>query len=228
MGTSWKEIYCRTNITDTKMNILPTNLKYKLLSNLMKQSTGFFETDCNKDISTFNDFYHVEYDYISDGIQTEIQIEPIPQDLVSIYIGYRKNSDFQFVEIKSYIYDELLGVITLDSVIPEGYEIYVAFYEIGSFNVDLNQTEINILSCGIEVCWNDAQRQKDTLLNQRVYSSSSKAYSQANHLKVLNELHDSMYFKKLQSMINSYTFKQATDNLVGLSGEKITPTLGWW
>ena len=59
---------------------------------------------------------------------------------------------------------------------------------------------------------------KESLLRQRTYVESNKMYSQANHITVLNELRDSVYFKEMQQAIISYTFKQTKDNCYWMLG----------
>jgi hypothetical protein len=64
---------------------------------------------------------------------------------------------------------------------------------IQQFNVDLNLTEIEILSTWMKYSYLDKKVYRETLLKQRNSSKDDSSYSQANHLQQLINLKELTY-----------------------------------
>lgn len=60
--------------------------------------------------------------------------------------------------------------------------------ELGEFNIDLSDDEIEILACLMVLSWLEPQINSIELLKQTLSTKDYKLYSQANHLKELLEL----------------------------------------
>jgi isopentenyldiphosphate isomerase len=88
---------------------------------------------------------------------------------------------------------------------------------VGSFNDILDLPEQRILAEAMNIPYDNEQTQKQSLLNQIVYTGSSKIYSQANHIDSVLNVAKNQYFNIVTGMINEYSYK-SQKSLSGLKG----------
>lgn len=217
MSTPFQQIYDLTDIikTDTRLLNKPKNLIYQLYYSYLKMAISYFKYDCYKDISVANviPFSQVEYVYVANGITKNFTLDSIPPINNFFYVSI----DNMEITQLNYSYDSIDNQIIFDTIPLSKSNIYVASYNIGQFNADLEEREMDILSEGMIIPFLKEHINYSELLSQMVYGSDFKLYSQAAHIKELNDtlLNQQSYLKQL---INEYTFKANINGLMGLGG----------
>lgn len=214
MATSFCDIYKMVNKLgdfDLSPN-LTTNQYYQIMADYMEFAIAEFQSSCSK-VKTYTPFQQVEFYIEGNGIDNEIELDNYLMNS-KLLVNYRETSEDSYTEIKEYAFDDISLRLTLDFVPIVGSELYIVSYVIGEFEADLDLQEKQILAYGMKVPYLYSKIAKSNLLNQMVFNgSSSKFFSQANHLDALNGVYDTAYYKTLKSKINEYSF------CVGLSGE---------
>lgn len=220
MGTSYKDIYCLADVirNDSRLVGKPQNQVYALFYAYLQHAISYFVYDCYVDLNDRVPFSQEQYYFTSDGVDNEYLLSPSPPIDCEFYVGYRPNSDTQFVQTYNFTYDSLTNVLTINDNPPNTYEIYVSGYIIGQFNQTLNIKEKDILANGTLVPWSQEQVFKNSLLNQIVYGGTSKIYSQANHINSTLDVVNSQYYKFVMGMINEYSYKANPNKIRGLGG----------
>jgi len=221
MSTLFTEIYCQNEIIKeySKLRNLTENQKYSLYFGYLKYSISYFQYDSYPDITDIIPFSQEEYYYISDGIDKDFLLSPVPSLDCEFYVGYKNPEDLYYTQVFDYSFDSNTNILTInDPVIPENYEIYISGYIIGQFNETLNFLEVSILSEGMLVPWDQMNMNKDSLLNQMIYAGSSKMYSQANHIEKVLNVANNQYFKIVKGMISEYSYKANPNGMKGLGG----------
>ena len=236
MGTSFKEIYCLCNVMSDsrKWELMPTNQFYAYMNTLLKFSIGEFENKCYTSLETETSFNQIDFTYetnenvfvlpILDIVESvdNYSCENYKNKKLSIYVGRRPiGSDECYVEEKSYIYDTTdinNPTITLANMLDTEMEFYISLYFVGEFKEKLKQKEINILATGCNVIYLSEKMINERLLNQRIYSNTVKAYSQANHIDSITEVYKTIHYQSFKKEISKYTYDYDPNNLKGLSG----------
>ena len=222
IGTAFSEIYCLNALIkeDSRIKNLTINQQYALSYLYLQYSISYFFADCYKNLEDIVAFSQTEYNFISDGIDNEYLLSPLPQTGSQLYVGYRENKDMPYIEIpvSEYSYDIITGVLTLTNNPIINYQVYVSAYIVGQFNETLNGMEKTILSEGINVPFSEQQLNKTSLLNMMVYGGSTKIYSQANHISVVKGVSNNQYFNIVKGMISEYSYKYNPIKLKGLGG----------
>lgn len=217
--TKFEEIYELNEImkNDGRLIGKPSNQIYSLQYKYLKYAISLFESDCYKDLNKMTPFFQQEYYFISDGIDNEYLLSPVSPNNCNFYVGYRVDENVNYMQIIDYAYDSDTHVLTINETIPNSAEVYVSGYIIGSFEEDLNIKEQEILAEGMLVPYLKEQVNKQSLLNQMVYGDKTNRPSQANHIKEVKDV-STTQLELVESMINKYTIKYTTDNLLGLGG----------
>lgn len=216
MATEFKEIYESSEIlkNDNRIVNKPANQLYKLYYLYLKSSIGLFMRECYKDIKNHTPFSQQEYLFKSDGIDNTLLLSPIyPPENCNFYVGYSKDSNTTYTEITEYTYDLNTHTLTIpSSLVSENYLIYVSGYVIGSFNVDLEFDEQDILLQGMLIPFLQEQQNRNSLLTHMVYGASQKASSQGEHLKQIHSVVKDQE-DKVASMIKKYSYSANPENL---------------
>jgi len=224
MGTQFTEIYEQSELirNDDRLNGKSANNLYKLYFDYLKFAIGFFQADCNQNISQYTPFLQQEYHYITNGTDNIFSLSPIPPSSCLFYIGKSSLNDGNYVEITpdNYTYDSVNQTITIKGdILTINQSIYISGYIIGSFSVILNQMEQMILSEAMLIPWDQEHIHKNSLLNHLIYGGESQpSGTQANQISAVSKVFNSQYDDVVKSMINDYTYKYSVDNLKGLGG----------
>lgn len=225
--TDYTEIYCRFDLLheDTNQN-LPLIYKLKLYEKYLHMAISYFYKDCNKDLNKRQDMYTYEYNFITDGIEKEFQLDPLPPENTLIYIAYKETKDSDFIEVDEFSYDADTGIITLPVIPKCNLDFYICTYVNGYFEDDLEEIEKDILAYGMLTSFNMKQLEKQTLLTHSVYSSSSKTFSKAEHINAVRNVYKNN-MDTLKAMINEYTYKYDKNNLWNLTGRDYMYNKDW-
>lgn len=213
--TSFIDIYNLNEIikADTRLIGKSKNLIYQLYYQYLQISISYFKYACYQNITDITPFQMTEYTFIGDGVTKIFTLDSLPSIGSLFYVSINN------IETIQYAYDNVLNKITFNTIPALNSDIYVGSYIIGQFNsANLNFTEKDILCQGMIVPWLQQQRNSDQLLHQMVYGSDFKIYSQAEHIKQLNDSIDSQYLKFVMSRINEYSWKENPNGLMGLGG----------
>ena len=190
----------------------PYNLVYQLYYKYLCFAISMFESDCYHNLNDIIPFSQSENTFIGDGINGSFIIEDALPSGANFYISVDNISSGY-----SYTYEEVTKTVTITPVPNNLSDVYIVWYIIGSFSDTLTIQEMDILSSGMLIPWQQEQLNRNNLLQQAVYSSDFKMNSQAEHIKQLNVSIDNQYWKNVKSKINEYSFKY-NPNLNGLGG----------
>ena len=221
MATPFTDIYCQNEVIkeDSKIRYLTENQKYALYYSYLKYSISFFQYDSYPDITDNIPFSQKEYYYISDGIDQSFLLSPAPPTDCVFYVGYKNADDLSYTQVFDYTFSDITNILTVNSpTIPNEDIVYIGGYIIGQFNEDLDLPEINILSEGMLVPWEQYYINRNSLLNQMVYAGSTKLYSQANHIGKVLDVSKSQYYGMLKGLISEYSYKANPNGILGLGG----------
>ncbi len=218
MGTLFKDIYSLNSIIkdDSRLQNKTTNQIYELYFLYLKYAISYFLYDSKVDLTNYTPFTEQEYLFTSDGVDKQYSLIPSPPLNCEFYIGFRENSDLSYTQTFDYTFDSNTNVITINNNPAEDYEVYISGFIVGSFDDTLNLVEQRILSEGMNVPFDQEKVQRESLLTQLVYGGTTKLYSQANHIKEVNDVAQNQYYKIVKAMINDYSFK--SNDLTGLGG----------
>jgi NifU-like protein involved in Fe-S cluster formation len=87
--------------------------------------------------------------------------------------------------------------------------------EISEFNVDLTGYEINVIATGMLYEWVEPYINNIMMLKQYLSSSDFKTYSQANHLKELQQLRDT-HEERMERLMLRYSYSFGDWDEMGL------------
>lgn len=217
--TSFNEIYEMSSLIggdDVFCNTTKDDF-FALMNRYLDFAIAEFQDDCVKNLDDITPFQKKNWCFVGDGKDNVIVLDDVISNS-EICVYYRKNDEEAYKELLDYTYNEDTSTILFTETPQENSQIYVACYIVGGFNFRLTKKEKEILSFGMKVPYLAEKIMKDTLLSQMVYSGNMKMYSQANHISALNDVYDTVVFKTLKSMINSYSFKNSMDDMMGLAG----------
>jgi hypothetical protein len=171
-----------------------------------------FFRDCYQDIKNHTPFSQQEYLFKTDGIDNEFVLSTTPPEDCVFYVGYTSDLSVAYVEITDFTYDLNSNTITINIDLPENNYVYISGYVIGSFNVDLEADEQDILSESMLIPYQKEQQNRNSLMTYMVTGAQQKANSQAEHIKQLNNV-VSYQENKVEEMIIKYSFRANPENL---------------
>lgn len=217
MATQFSEIYDLASPikTDTRLANKPNYLVERYKYECLIFSISEFVKDCYQDISKKNRVNYEDKEYTFNGVvgQTSFILDTPPQDTTGIYVKINDDSVNY-----TYSYDDVVGILTISPALTKNTQVFVAPYKTGYFIADLNDTETVILAEGMIIPFLEEQRNKNELLNQMVYNSDGKIYSQANHIQILNDAIIQQYERIVRPKIRKYSFDYAPNRLMSLAG----------
>lgn len=222
--TTFEEIYCLNEVIrkDPKLAKLPLYQFYSLCYRQLQYAIGAFLYDCHKDLTKIKRYSESEYFFDGDGVETQFQLDPIPQDgQTNIWVGAKRDDDDYYVELFGYQYDPLTHIITFDQAPQVGLSILVGAYEIGYFEETLDIDEKIILAEGMNIPFLEAYAANDRSLNQIVYSNSYKVHSQAEQIKQLSNLSITQWRDRVHDLIVKYSYRKSKDKLKRLAGRRM-------
>ena len=205
---------------DTRINGKPTNLIYQLYYNYLKMAISIFQYDCYQNITDVIGFSQNEFSFVGDGIKNNFVLDIVPPINSLFYVSVNN------IEIpkRSYTYDNINNKIIFNIIPTINGDIYIASYIIGQFNsAILNFRELQIMTEAINIPWLEQNLNRDQLLQQMVYSSDFKIYSQSSHIQQLKNVIDTQK-RYVNQLINEYTYKACPNGVLGLGGGILNPT----
>ena len=214
--TGFEEIYELSTIImeDEKVKQAPVYKKYLILYKFLQFAIGHFNTRCFKDLKTIRPFEYKEYNLLGDGIETEYQLgeESSPNDF-NIYVEIETEAGsgvFVPMKLTDYTYDKAISTVTFKNPINNGFGCNIYLYAIGYFYDDLELEEKTILAKEMGIPFIESQLKKESLMNQMIYGTGAKMYSQAEHIKQLNAILKNERYE-VEGLINAYTYESSPE-----------------
>ena len=221
MATPFEDIHCLATILrkDTTLASLPSYQYYELCFKQLIIGKAAFVYDCHKNLNAYTPYSVSEYDFVGNGIDNEFILSPAPTNLqTNIYVGLRNSEEDLLEETLDYSYDDTTNIITLADIPSPNTQIVIAFFNIGSFDDDLDDDEKAILAESEQIAYYEAYLANSKSLNQVTYSTTVKIHSQAEQLKQLSNISITQWRDRVESMIVKYSYRTSRDKLKGLSG----------
>lgn len=222
MATSFEKIHCLATILrkDTTLAALPSYQYYELCSKQLIIGKAAFVYDCLKDLNSYTPYSSSEYVFEGNGIDNEFELTPAPAPTqTNIYVGVKGVDDDLMTENFDYTYDANTNILTFNSLIPAASStVTIVFFDIGSFNDDLDDDECAILAESEQIAYYESYLGNAKSLNQVTYSTTVKIHSQAEQLKQLNNISIGQWRDRVESMIVKYSYRRSSNKLLGLSG----------
>lgn len=221
MATPFEDIHCLATILrkDTTLASLPSYQYYELCFKQLIIGKAAFVYDCHKDLNAYTPYSVSEYNFVGNGIDNEFVLSPAPTELqTNIYVGSRNSEEDLLVETLDYVYDDTTNIITLNDIPAANSEIVIAFFNIGSFDDDLDDDEKAILAESEQIAYYEAYLANSKSLNQVTYSTTVKIHSQAEQLKQLSNISITQWRDRVESMIIKYSYRTSNNRLKSLSG----------
>lgn len=210
--TRFEEIYELSTIImeDEKVKQAPIYKKYLILYKFLQFAIGHFNTRCFKDLKTIRPFEYKEYNIDGDGVEAEYQLsDELSPDDINIYVEVEvEGGSGAFIPMKqsNYSYDKVTSTITFKNPINSGFSCNIYTYSIGYFYDDLDLVEKTILAKEMAIPFLESQLKKESLTNQMIYGTGAKMYSQAEHMKQLNNILKNERYE-VEGLINAYTYE---------------------
>lgn len=210
--TGFEEIYELSTIImeDEKVKQAPIYKKYLILYKFLQFAIGHFNTRCFKDLKTIRPFEYKEYNILGDGIETEYQLsEELSPDDMDIYVEIETESGsgvFIPMNPTDFSFDKVTSTITFVSPINNKFRCNIYTYAIGYFYDDLDVEEKVILAKEMGIPFLESQLKKESLTNQMIYGTGAKMYSQAEHMKQINNILKNERYE-IEGLINAYTYE---------------------
>ena len=220
-ATSFEKIHCLATILrkDTTLAALPSYQYYELCYKQLIIGKAAFVYDCLKNLNDYTPYSVSEYEFEGNGVDNEFLLFPAPTVLqTNIYVGIKNEEDDLLHEIGDYTYNPLTNTITLGDAPLSNAKITIAFFDIGSFNDDLDDDECAILAECEQIAYYESYLGNAKTLNQVTYSTTVKIHSQAEQLKQLSNVSIIQWRDRVESMIVKYSYRRSRDKLLGLSG----------
>jgi len=186
----------------------------------MKMAISLFQYDCYQNITDVTGFTQNEFSYVGDGLTNNFILDVVPPINSLFYVSVNN------IEIPkgSYTYDVINNKIIFNVIPVINGVIYIASYIIGQFNsAILNFREVQIMAESINVPWLEQNLNRDQLLQQMVFSSDFKLYSQSSHIQQLKSVVETQK-RYVGQLINEYTYKACPNGVLGLGGGILNPT----
>lgn len=210
--TGFEEIYELSTIImeDEKVKQAPIYKKYLILYKFLQFAIGHFNTRCFKDLKTIRPFEYKEYNILGDGIETEYQLsEELSPDDMDIYVEIETESGsgvFTPMNPTDFSFDKVTSTITFVNPINNKFRCNIYTYVIGYFYDDLDVEEKVILAKEMGIPFLESQLKKESLTNQMIYGTGAKMYSQAEHMKQINNILKNERYE-IEGLINAYTYE---------------------
>lgn len=210
--TGFEEIYELSTIImeDEKVKQAPIYKKYLILYKFLQFAIGHFNTRCFKDLKTIRPFEYKEYNILGDGIETEYQLsEELSPDDMDIYVEIETESGsgvFIPMNPTDFSFDKVTSTITFVNPINNKFRCNIYTYVIGYFYDDLDVEEKVILAKEMGIPFLESQLKKESLTNQMIYGTGAKMYSQAEHMKQINNILKNERYE-IEGLINAYTYE---------------------
>ena len=210
--TGFEEIYELSTIImeDEKVKQAPIYKKYLILYKFLQFAIGHFNTRCFKDLKTIRPFEYKEYNILGDGIETEYQLsEELSPDDMDIYVEIETESGsgvFIPMNPTDFSFDKVTSTITFVNPINNKFRSNIYTYVIGYFYDDLDVEEKVILAKEMGIPFLESQLKKESLTNQMIYGTGAKMYSQAEHMKQINNILKNERYE-IEGLINAYTYE---------------------
>ena len=214
--TGFEEIYELSTIImeDEKVKQAPIYKKYLILYKFLQFAIGHFNTRCFKDLKTIRPFEYKEYNILGDGIETEYQLsEELSPDDMDIYVEIETESGsgvFIPMNPTDFSFDKVTSTITFVNPINNKFRCNIYTYVIGYFYDDLDVEEKVILAKEMGIPFLESQLKKESLTNQMIYGTGAKMYSQAEHMKQINNILKNERYE-IEGLINAYTYESDPD-----------------
>jgi len=214
--TGFEEIYELSTIImeDEKVKQAPVYKKYLILYKFLQFAIGHFNTRCFKDLKTIRPFEYKEYNILGDGIEVEYQLETeISPNDINIYVEIETEANsgvFVPMRVTDFAFDEATSIITFRNPINKDFVCNIYAYAIGYFYDDLALEEKTILAKEMGIPFIESQLKKESLMNQMIYGTGAKMYSQAEHIKQLNAILKNERYE-IEGLINAYTYESSPD-----------------
>ena len=224
MATPFEDIHCLATVLrkDTTLANLPSYQYYELCFKQLIIGKAAFVYDCHKNLNAYTPYSVSEYNFVGTGDDNEFLLSPAPTSLqTNIYVGVRDSEESLLTELFDYTYDVENNILALDVPPSEGTEIVVAFFDIGSFDDDLDDDEKAILAESEQIAYYEAYLANSKSLNQVTYSTTVKIHSQAEQLKQLNHISIGQWRDRVESMIIKYSYRTSNNRLRSLSGRGV-------
>lgn len=224
--TGFEEIYELSTIImeDEKVKQAPVYKKYLILYKFLQFAIGHFNTRCFKDLKTIRPFEYKEYNVTGDGIEAEYQLsEDSSPDDINIYVEIETEANsgiFIPMKMSDFTFDKTSSIIKFKNPINNGFNCNIYSYAIGYFYDDLDIEEKVILAKEMGVPFIESQLKKESLMNQMIYGTGAKMYSQAEHIKQLNAILANERYE-IEGLINAYTYESSPD-LILVKNQKQT------
>ena len=221
--TYFNEIYelATTIMESEEIRQAPLYKKYLFLYRFLQFSIGEFNTRCYRDLTTICPYSYDKYQIIGDGLENEFEIpNPLSSDS-KVYIEKESENNI-YIPITSvdYTIDNIKNCIAFNVTPKEGEKINIYVYQIGYFYDTLEIEEKSILANGMMIAFYQGQLNKTTLLNQQVYGVGAKMYSQAEHIRRLQDLLKTVRYE-WTAAINAYTYTKSPDLILDKSRRQI-------
>lgn len=214
--TGFEEIYELSTIImeDEKVKQAPVYKKYLILYKFLQFAIGHFNTRCFKDLKTIRPFEYKEYNILGDGVEKEYLLETTisPND-INIYVEIETEANsgvFVPMRVTDFAFDEATSTITFRNPINKDFVCNIYAYAIGYFYDDLALEEKTILAKEMGIPFIESQLKKESLMNQMIYGTGAKMYSQAEHIKQLNAILKNERYE-IEGLINAYTYESSPD-----------------
>lgn len=210
--TGFEEIYELSTIImeDEKVKQAPIYKKYLILYKFLQFAIGHFNTRCFKDLKTIRPFEYKEYNILGDGIETEYQLsEELSPDDMDIYVEIETESGsgvFIPMNPTDFSFDKVTSTITFVNPINNKFRCNIYTYVIGYFYDNLDVEEKVILAKEMGIPFLESQLKKESLTNQMIYGTGAKMYSQAEHMKQINNILKNERYE-IEGLINAYTYE---------------------
>lgn len=221
MATSFEKIHCLATILrkDTTLATLPSYQYYELCYKQLIIGKAAFVYDCLKDLNKYTPYSVSEYVFMGNGVDNEFELTPAPTALqTNIYVGIKNEEEDLLEEQFNYTYDSENNILTLEDIPASNAQVTIAFFDIGSFDDDLDDDECAILAESEQIAYYESYLGNAKTLNQVTYSTTVKIHSQAEQLKQLSNVSIIQWRDRVESMINKYSYRRSRDKLMGLSG----------
>lgn len=202
--------------TDDRYKNVPINNYYALMFDYL--TTAMSEFKICKKLKKYREFTQQEFIFVGNDEDNVLDVDISYNEHIKIYVGIRKTGSLEnYKEIKNYRFDDFENQIILDFIPSKDDEIYISFYEIGSFDEDLTLEEKRILADLVLLIYDESKIQNETLLTQRVYGISTKMHSQASHIEALIKVKESLE-TKVRRNIMDYSYSADLSSLAGNVG----------
>jgi len=216
LATTFDDIYNLNEaiMTDYRLSSLPENLFYYVLSQYLSHAISLFTPFTLKDLTQKVNFSQEIFEFTGDGTTKDFVLSPAPATgsgyAFFVSLGGVENTDFTYSELTSTL--SFTNAPALDSA------IYIAYYIVGNFTIDLDIEEQAILADAMAIPFTKSNVLNSKQLRQMISAAPVSLTSQANHNKVIFDGLSSLMDDLLIRM-KRYSYTSDPDDLSGMLGE---------